>query len=164
MELKKSKEPYKEDTQGYQDLAEVWQDVVSKRHLTISVGLGISLGLACYFLGLFLLKNLNPELKIDLARGYALFFGVGGCIIAAFIAGYFFKPKRILLETATSEDQILEALREEKISVSDELEALKTLPNVIKRELEDVQVYGKLIEILEKELQKTVEQGGSKWK
>jgi uncharacterized membrane protein YeaQ/YmgE (transglycosylase-associated protein family) len=149
---------------AYSDLAEVWQDVVSRRHLAISVVFGIVLGMGGYFFGIWLLRTMNFALKPDLLKGYALFFGVGGCVLAAIIACIQFKPKRIISEATAETDQFLEALREQNISVKDELAALKSLPPVIRRELEDVKVYDRLVEILETEQRQTTTDGGKEWK
>jgi hypothetical protein len=133
------------------DLVEVWQDVVSRKHLAISVVLGIILGMGGYLFGIWLIRAMNPAIKPDLLKGYALFFGVGGCLLAAIIACIWFKPKRVISEASAEKDQFLDALREQNIAVSDELAALKSLPLEIKRELEDVQLYDRLVEILETE-------------
>lgn len=146
------------------DFAEVWQDVVSKRHLAISVTLGIVLEIISYLSGLWLVQAINPSIKPDLLRGYALFFGVAGCLLAAGIACYRFKPKRIISEATAEAGQFLEALREQNIAVKDELAALKSLPPEIKRELEDVEVYDRLVEILEEDQRHTATNGGGKWK
>jgi hypothetical protein len=131
------------------DLAEVWQDVVSKRHLLLSVIIGVVLSLGGYIGGYSLFSKLNPSLNVDLIKGYALFLGIGGCMIAAFVCCVLFKPKRILTEMVSEEKQVLEALKEEDISVNEELAALKSLPPEVRKELEDVGAYQRLIEIME---------------
>lgn len=146
------------------DLAEVWQDVVSRKHLAISVVLGIVLGMGGYFLGIWLIRAMNPAISLDLLKGYALFFGVGGCLFAAAIACILFKPKRVITEATAETAQFLEALLEQNIAVKDELAALRSLPQEIKRELEDVQVYDRLVEILETEQRRTTIDRGKQWK
>jgi hypothetical protein len=149
------------------DLAEVWQDVVSRKHLGISVVLGIVLGMGGYFLGIWLIRAMSPAISLDLLKGYALFFGVGSCLFAAAIACILFKPKRVISEATAETHQFLEALQDQQdqnIAVKDELAALRSLPQQIKRELEDVQVYDRLVQILETEQRRTTIDGGKEWK
>jgi len=136
-------------TEGRDDLVEIWQDVVSTRHLLWSVGLGIVLGMGGYVGGHYLLDAVKPDLDVQLAKGYALFSGVGGCLLASVIACVLFKPKRVLTSAVVEDQQILEALKDEGISPEEELQALRTLPTNVKRELEEVGVYDQMVRILE---------------
>ena len=145
------------------DLAEVWGDVISKRHLLRSVVLGITLSLSSYVAGYHALIRFASPSDEALTRGYALFLGVGGCLAAAIIACLLYQPKRVLSEMYSADEQIFEALKEEGISIEEELAGLRALPADVRRELEDVQVYDRLIRLLETARATEAERGEASW-
>jgi hypothetical protein len=134
------------------DYAEVWQDVVSRKHLLFSVIIGIGLGLSSYLLAYVVISRITPATSEDLMKGYALFFGAGACVVVGIICSFMFKPKRLVSEGDYHEEQILEALKDEGISVSDELSALEELPERVRAELKEVGAYSSFTQVLMKAL------------
>lgn len=128
--------------------AEVWYDVVSPRHLLISVVMGLVLGLVSYVGGRHVLAASFPGLRSELVGGYALFLGVGGSVFAGVLAGLWFKPKRVLVESTTNETQILDLVHEEGMSADEEIAALENLPERVKQELQEVGAYDMLLRAL----------------
>lgn len=134
------------------DLAEVWQDVVSRQHLLLSVIIGTGLGLSCYLIAYAVISRVTPATSQDLMKGYALFFGVGACVVAGIVCSLLFKPKRIVTEGEYHEAQLLEALKDEGVPAADELAALKQLPKNVRAELEELGAYDRFVEVLTAEV------------
>jgi hypothetical protein len=63
----------------------------------------------------------------------------------------------------SADEQIFEALKEEGISIEEELAGLRALPADVRRELEDVQVYDRLIRLLETARATEAERGEASW-
>lgn len=123
-------------------LTEVWGDTVNLRELMISVVLGVIFTMAFYIAGRAVFQNMD-SIDGELAKGYALFVGIVGCFIAAFISAKCFKPKRFIGEL-NDIGEIEEVLEYAHMTVEQEAEALSKLdPSVIK-EMEDLQLYGLL--------------------
>ena len=133
---------------GTPSFAEVWYDVVSPRHLLISIFIALVLGLTSYVVGRHVLRSLFPNLSTELVGGYALFLGVAGCVVAGLVAGILFKPKRILVEATVDETQILDVLREEGMTTEEEIVALEALPENVRAELKEVGAYDRILRIL----------------
>lgn len=131
-------------------LTEVWGDTVNLRELMISVVLGVIFTMAFYIAGRAVFQNMD-SIDGELAKGYALFVGIVGCFIAAFISAKCFKPKRFIGEL-NDIGEIEEVLEYAHMTVEQEAEALSKLdPSVIK-EMEDLQLYGLLALIPEDSL------------
>ncbi len=123
-------------------LTEVWGDTVNLKELMISVFLGVVFTMVFYIAGRAVFQSMD-SIDGELAKGYALFVGIVGCFIAAFISAKCFKPKRFIGEL---EDigEIEEVLEYAHMTVEQEAEALSRLDKSVIKEMEDLQLYGLL--------------------
>ncbi len=109
----------------------IWGDTVIFKQLLLGLAGGAMLGYLSLMGGLVYLNKTQPNLGKALLMGYALLFGVGGCIIAGVIAAKIFKPKRIFYEEDTCIDKhaVLESLH---VDIKQEAEYLKHVsPRII---------------------------------
>lgn len=79
-------------------LAEVWGDVVDRRHLAAAVVIGavVSLGTFLIAARIFAATVAVP----DVGRAYAMLVGLLGCVLSGLICAKLFPPKREVVETA----------------------------------------------------------------
>jgi len=123
------------------ELAEVWNDTVRVRDLAVATLLGISSGLTCFLLAKFALLHLslgNPEQQ----KGYALLFGILGCIGSGILSATLFKPKR---EVRAGADVCLrEALEQMGVDPEEEGEAVRESSPENRRELEELGILEEL--------------------
>ena len=131
-------EEYKKD----KPLTEVWGDTVSLRELLISVLLGIVFTMGFYLVGRHIFLQID-SLDPSLAKGYALFVGIEGCLILSVISAKMFKPKRVISEMQQDHD-IEEVLAHAGMSMEDEIEALTKLDPEIIKQMEDFSLYSLL--------------------
>lgn len=92
-------------------LAEVWGDTVDLKHLAWAVILGVSIGVAAFEAGQWLLASIVHDAAI--VRADAMLVGLGGCLVAGVVSAVLFKPKRVVREHAVDES--------ERIAVLDQL-------------------------------------------
>jgi hypothetical protein len=78
------------------DLAEVWGDIVSLRHLTIAVILGGTTSLVAYLAAVRLLALVVPDPAI--AKAWAMMVGLAGCLAGGALCARLLPPKRILVD------------------------------------------------------------------
>lgn len=123
-------------------LTEVWGDTVNIRELAISVCLGIIFTMVFYLVGRHIFLGMD-SIDESLAKGYALFVGIAGCIIAAVISAKAFKPKRIIGEL-NDVGEISEILEYAHMTVEDEAEALTKVDKGVIKEMEDLGLYNLL--------------------
>ncbi|MDR3561335.1 MAG: hypothetical protein P4N59_07845 [Negativicutes bacterium] len=123
-----------------EEFVTIWGDTVNFRQLLLGLVGGAVLGYLSLIGGLSYLKSYHPGLGKALLMGYALLFGVGGCIVAAMIAGRVFKPKRIYSEEDRSVDKQA-VLRELNIDLKQEAEYLKQVSPQIIHEMKQLQLY-----------------------
>lgn len=91
------------------DLAEVWGDIVSLRHLLIAVTLGAAISLATYFAAVEVLHRLVADPAI--AKAWAMLGGLAGCLTGGALCARLLPPKRILSDDAPAASDQAEAAR-----------------------------------------------------
>lgn len=128
--------------------AEVWGDTVVLKELFLASIIGIDFTMAFFIVGSQFFAS-REGLDPQLAKGYSLMVGIGGCILAAFISSKLFRPKRII---ANSMDQsnIIGILKEEGCNIEEEIQAFKEAKG---QELEEMKELGfdVLLDISKKE-------------
>lgn len=90
------------------DLAEVWGDVVSLRHLLVAVGLGAVISLATYFAAVELLKLWVADPAI--AKAWAMLAGLVGCLTGGALCARLLPPKRVLSDDGADNSGQAEAM------------------------------------------------------
>lgn len=78
------------------DLAEVWGDIVSLRHLAIAIVLGGVISLVAYLVAVRLLALAIPDPAI--ARAWAMLAGLAGCLMGGALCARLLPPKRVLTD------------------------------------------------------------------
>ncbi len=123
-------------------LTEVWGDTVNLKELLFAVLLGIVFTMGFYLVGRHFFLQID-SLEPSLAKGYALFVGIAGCLISSVISAKLFKPKRVISEMQQNHD-IEEILAHAGMTLEDEIDALTKLhPDIIKQ-MEDFSLYSLL--------------------
>ena len=120
-------------------LTEVWGDTVNLRELLCAVLLGIVFTMGFYLVARHFFLQID-SLEASLARGYALFVGIAGCLISSVISAKLFEPKRIISEMNQQHD-IEDVLAHAGMSVEDEIDALTKLDPEIIKEMEMFSLY-----------------------
>ncbi|OUZ08604.1 hypothetical protein BHE97_13095 [Aeromicrobium sp. PE09-221] len=88
-------------------LVEVWGDVVSERHVKVSVLLGAGLAVPTFLLAH---RGFGAAMdNQDLAKTFAMLAGLAACLVAALISARLFEPKRIVSERTLDREQQIEA-------------------------------------------------------
>lgn len=113
---------------------EVWGGLVDLRELLLAAIIGVVLSMGAYLVAKWIFLQ-NPDLTESVATGYALFAGIGGCIVSCVICAFLFKPKRALFEEAGSVD-LMQVLEDENIDIEAEIQELKNAPQDVLREME----------------------------
>ncbi|MDR3561342.1 MAG: hypothetical protein P4N59_07880 [Negativicutes bacterium] len=126
-----------EQRQGY---LTVWGDTVDIKELLIGLILGALVGYGSYVGGLWYLKIFHPGIAKGVLQGYALLFGIGGCLVVGVIAAKVTKAKRVFVEDDSSIDKQA-ALLEFNLDLEREAEYLKSVPPDIKKEMHQLQIY-----------------------
>ena len=121
-------------------LLNVWGDTVDFRQLLCGVTGGALLGYFSFAAGLRYLVKYHPSLQKGLAMGYALLFGVGGCVVAGVIAAKLFPPKHVYREQERSIDRSA-VLQDLKVNMQLEAEYLKQASPKVIREMQALQLY-----------------------
>ncbi|GGJ91436.1 hypothetical protein [Pseudomonas matsuisoli] len=78
------------------DLYEVWGDTIDARHLILAIVVGAVVSLGAYTIGLWVLSHLVESAQM--AKAYAMLFGILGCLGGGAISALLFKPKRNVVE------------------------------------------------------------------
>ena len=128
-----------EEKKKQKPLTEVWGDTVSLRELLVAVLLGIVSTMGFYLIARHFFLQID-SITDSLAGGYALFVGIGGCLISSVISAKLFKPKRIISEMQQDND-IEDVLAHAGMSVEDEIDALIKLDPEIIKEMEKFSLY-----------------------
>jgi hypothetical protein len=118
----------------------VWGDTVDFKQLIIGLTLGAIFGYVSFIGGLQYLKLNHASLSKGLLMGYALLFGVAGCVLVGVVAAMVFKPKRIFHE----EDFHINGemvFQELGIDQKQEAEFLKDTPKEVIEEMHKLQIY-----------------------
>ena len=123
--------------QGYLN---VWGDTVDFKELLTGVFLGAALGYSSYIAGLWYLKSFHPGIEKGLLQGYALIFGVCGCLVIGVIAAKVFKAKRIFIEDDYGIDKN-SALLELNLNLQQEAEYLKGVAPDVIEEMHKLGIY-----------------------
>lgn len=138
----KKKENQQAEASEKKVLTEVWGDTVNLKELTISIILGVVLTMTFFLAGRQIFYGMD-SIDESLAKGYALFVGIVGCFLAAFISAKKFKPKRFIGEL-NDIGEIEEILEYAHMTVEEEAEALSKLDKSVIKEMEDLELYGLL--------------------
>ncbi len=117
---------------------EVWGDTVKREHLAWSVIIGIVISIGCFLLANRFLQN--AVAKPEMARAYAMLFGLAGCLIAGAVCAKLFKPKREVLEDKVDVAAREEVLRQMELETGD-LGRVADLPPMVINELKDLALY-----------------------
>lgn len=128
-----------EEKKKQKTLTEVWGDTVNLRELLCAVLLGIVFTMGFYLVARHFFLQID-SLEASLARGYALFVGIAGCLISSIISAKLFEPKRIISEMNQQHD-IEDVLAHAGMSVEDEIDALIKLDPEIIKEMERFSLY-----------------------
>ena len=123
-------------------LTEVWGDTVNLRELLFAVLLGIVFTMGFYLMGRHIFLQMD-SLEPSLAKGYALFVGIAGCLISSVISAKVFKPKRIISEMQQDSD-IEDVLAHAGMTVEEEIDALTKLHPDIIQQMENFSLYSLL--------------------
>jgi len=129
-------------TNSKKPLAEVWGDTLALNELFYASVLGIVLTMTGYILGTRYFSG-RPDLDPGLAKGYALMFGIIGCVLAGVISAKLFKPKRVIEEKYEQED-IKAVLAAAGMTLEEEAQALANIDADILKEMEDLELYALL--------------------
>lgn len=119
-------------------LYEVWGDTVDSRHLVLAILVSAVVSLGTYALALWILTGIVDSTQM--ARAYAMLFGILGCLGGGTISAILFKPKRDVIEDVADpafREQVVDDLLKEYGSLG-RLE--ETSPEVI-AELRDLGLY-----------------------
>lgn len=118
----------------------IWGDTVDLKELLIGLFLGAVLGYSSFSGSLWYLKSFHPDIAKGLLAGYALLFGIVGCLVAGVIAAKFFKSKRIFLEDDSSIDK-QSVLLDLTLNLKQESKYLKNVPPDVIEEMRELHVY-----------------------
>ncbi|WP_210324163.1 hypothetical protein [Azorhizobium oxalatiphilum] len=124
-------------TDGAMKYAEVWGDTVDLKDLAKAVVIGGVIALACYLIAGRVLMAYAPSAQI--ARTYAMLFGLLGCIGAGALCARLFAPKRDLSEGTHDDawrDEALAALAE-----GGRFGRTEDLPAVVQAEMKELGLY-----------------------
>ncbi|WP_242675343.1 hypothetical protein [Phytopseudomonas dryadis] len=88
--------PSTDASRNTDNLYEVWGDTVDARHLVLSIIVGAIVSLGAYALALWLLGGIVESAQM--AKAYAMLFGILGCLGGGAISAMLFKPKRDVVE------------------------------------------------------------------
>jgi hypothetical protein len=123
------------------NLADIWGDTVDLHDLGKGIIIGIIISLTCFLGAHKLITMQNPDLTEKLVSAYSLLFGIGGCVLSAFVSAFLFKPKRILNEEQFSEKDRERVLQELNIDVAKEKEEIKYIDAKVLQEMKDLKLY-----------------------
>ncbi|MCJ8140031.1 hypothetical protein [Falsirhodobacter halotolerans] len=121
-------------------LAEVWGDVVSRRHLGRAIIIGGAVSLAFYGIGLLVITPMAETPQIG--RALAMLLGILGCLTGGLICARLYAPKRVLTEelgagSAEWQHQVLDQIEAEGGTIGD----MADLPPAVVKELHETGLY-----------------------
>lgn len=122
-------------------LADIWGDTVDLRNLGKGIIIGIIISISCYLGASRIIAMQAPDLEVKLISAYSLLFGIGGCVLSAFVSANLFKPKRTLNEAEFSEADRDRVLKELKIDLAKEREELAYVDEKVLQEMKDLKLY-----------------------
>lgn len=124
-----------------QTLLEIWGDTVDSRNLWGAIALGAGVAAPSYLFAAWVFPRFVEN--ADVARTYALLVGLVGCIAAAVVAAFLFKPQRVVTEsegTAESRAAAMDTIESEIGPLGDPAE----LPERVQAELRTLGLYDDL--------------------
>lgn len=137
-ELARSASTPPDVTRDTSNLYEVWGDTVDAKHLVLAILISAVVSLGIYALALWILAGILDSAQM--AKAYAMLFGILGCLGGGTISALLFKPKRDVIEHVADpafREQVVNDLLKEYGSLG-RLE--ETSPEVI-AELRDLGLY-----------------------
>ncbi|WP_296234479.1 hypothetical protein [uncultured Pseudomonas sp.] len=127
-----------EVTRDTNNLYEVWGDTVDSRHLVLAILVSSVVSLGTYALALWILAGILDSAQM--AKAYAMLFGILGCLAGGTICALLFKPKRDVIEHAADpafREQVVNDLLKEYGSLG----RLEETSSEVIAELRDLGLY-----------------------
>jgi uncharacterized membrane protein YgaE (UPF0421/DUF939 family) len=93
--------------------------------------------LGFFYLGKFIFPKVAPE---NMVQSYSLLLGIAGSLIALIVNALLFKPKRKLLETAGSEEELRVIYNNLQLDLESERENIANDPVIIE-EMQEQGIY-----------------------
>lgn len=130
--------PY-DDKKDRQDetFVEVIGDTVYGKHLIITIGISIFLGLAGFFIGNKIFPSIASE---EMTKSYSLLLGIAGSLMALIINTLLFKPKRSLNEVPSTSAELSEVYETMQFDMEEERQSILNDP-VIAKEMKEQGIY-----------------------
>jgi uncharacterized membrane protein YgaE (UPF0421/DUF939 family) len=125
------------DTKKRVNYVEVIGDTVYGKHLIISIIISISFSLGLFHLGKFIFTQLAPE---NMVQSYSLLLGIAGSLIALLVNALLFKPKRKLLETSGTNEELGIVYSNLQLDLEAERESISNDP-VTMEEMKEQGIY-----------------------
>lgn len=89
-------------------LLEVWNDTVDSHHLIGALIIGAAVSLGTFWAAYAILSMIVDEPQM--ARTYAMLFGIIGCVLGGTICAILFRPKREVLEDTVDSSDLQQVL------------------------------------------------------
>lgn len=116
---------------------EVIGDTVLGKHLIITIIISVFLSLGFFYLGKIIFPKVAPE---NMVQSYSLLLGIAGSLIALLVNALLFKPKRKLLETSGTTEELSIIYKELQLDLEDERESIASDPVTIE-EMKEQGIY-----------------------
>lgn len=121
---------------------EVLNDTVVLRELLMSCLISIILTMSFFLLGKYYFNSLDG-IDPGMADGFALLFGLIGCVMSIIFNSFLYKPKR-RFDGQLKSDNIEHILEMANMTLEEEIEAIRDADEEIIKELEDLEMYSLL--------------------
>lgn len=116
---------------------EVIGDTVLGKHLIITIIISVFLSLGFFYLGKFIFPKVAPE---NMVQSYSLLLGIAGSLIALLVNALLFRPKRKLLETSGTTEELSIIYKNLQLDLEDEQESITNDP-VTMEEMKEQGIY-----------------------
>ncbi|TGD13084.1 hypothetical protein EB836_03990 [Brevibacterium sp. S111] len=136
-------------------MLEVWNDTVDPKHLTGGIAIGVGIAVPAYLIADQIFASRGDG---TLGHSYALLVGIVGCIVGAVIAGFLFKPKRVIT-TAGADTRNRQEIINEIVDEYGDLGDPRELGPSVQEEVRALGLFDALVENHETRAQ---EKGGHK--
>lgn len=132
--------PERKESLGNQ-LAEVWNDTVKIRDLAVATVLGILFGMTFFLVAEYALARFQWG-GPDQQKGYALLFGILGCLLSGILSVHFFKAKRNVVPGTRVRFQ--DALLQLGVDPNEEIAAIRASSQENRNELAELGILEEL--------------------
>ncbi|MBM7599340.1 hypothetical protein JOC34_001708 [Virgibacillus halotolerans] len=116
---------------------EVIGDTVLGKHLITTIIISVFLSLGFFHLGKFIFPKVAPE---NMVQSYSLLLGIAGSLIALLVNALLFKPKRKLLESSGTTEELSIIYKDLQLDLEDERESITNDP-VTMEEMKEQGIY-----------------------